>query len=143
MSIPLLVLGEWSGIEQMARPVQEVLTMETRTEIVPVRLPNGAIIQAEATQLVSPADMERPVTTLPEILKPQEFGKVMDAIEGIADTVMTTLRRIKHQEASVEFGLEIALEAGQLTALLVKGSGKANLTITLKWGEVPPPAPGT
>jgi hypothetical protein len=30
-------------------------------------------------------------------------------------------------------GLGVGVEAGQLTALLVKGSGKANLKITLTW----------
>jgi len=35
----------------------------------------------------------------------------------------------------VEFGLEVALESGQLTAVLVKGSAKANLKITLEWAS--------
>jgi hypothetical protein len=29
--------------------------------------------------------------------------------------------------------LELAIEAGQLTAAIVKGSGKGNLEITLEW----------
>lgn len=28
---------------------------------------------------------------------------------------------------------ELAIESGQLTAVIVKGSGKANLEITLEW----------
>lgn len=35
----------------------------------------------------------------------------------------------------MEFGLEVALESGQLTAVLVKGSAKANLKITLEWAS--------
>jgi hypothetical protein len=29
--------------------------------------------------------------------------------------------------------MELAIESGQLTAIIVKGSGKANLEITLEW----------
>ena len=32
-------------------------------------------------------------------------------------------------------GIEVAVESGQLTALIVKGSGKANLEITMEWGK--------
>ena len=47
--------------------------------------------------------------------------------------VQAALVKVKPAKASVELGLEVGLEAGQLTALLVKGSGKANLKITLTW----------
>jgi Trypsin-co-occurring domain 1 len=63
------------------------------------------------------------------------FKEVTDAVEGIAESFVTTLRKVKPRKASVEFGLEVALEAGHLTALLVKGSGASNLKITLEWGE--------
>lgn len=43
------------------------------------------------------------------------------------------LQKVKPKKASVKFGMEMALESGQLTALVVKGSGKANLEITLEW----------
>ena len=50
--------------------------------------------------------------------------------------MLTTLQKVKPRAASVEFGLEIGIESGQLTALLVKGTGTANLKITLEWGEI-------
>ncbi len=49
----------------------------------------------------------------------------------------SALARVKPTKASVELGLEIGVEAGQLTALLVKGTGKANLKITLQWDFAP------
>lgn len=98
--------------------------MDPRTEIVPVHLPNGAIIQVEATVLGG----EEKVT-----FKELPFGEVLTAIEGIAQSLVATLEKVKPQEASVELGLEIGIESGKLTALLVKGSGKANLKVTLKW----------
>jgi hypothetical protein len=66
------------------------------------------------------------------------FKEVTDAIEGIAESVVCTLQKVKPRKACVEFGIEVALESGQLTALLVKGSGTSNLKITLEWGEIPP-----
>jgi hypothetical protein len=34
---------------------------------------------------------------------------------------------------TTEFGVEFGYESGQLTALIVKGTGKANLKITMEW----------
>jgi hypothetical protein len=100
--------------------------MEERTEIVKAELPNGTIIHVQATPLGGDEDIS---FTVPS------FKQVTDAIEGIAESMVTTLQKVKPHKASVEFGLEVALEAGQLTALLVKGSGTSNLKITLEWGE--------
>jgi hypothetical protein len=101
--------------------------METRTEIIKAELANGAIVHIQATAL---GGEEEVAFTLPS------FKEVTDAIEGIAESVVTALQKVKKpKKANVEFGLEVALESGQLTALLVKGSGTANLKIMLEWGE--------
>jgi Trypsin-co-occurring domain 1 len=44
-----------------------------------------------------------------------------------------TFDRIKPDKASVKFGLKVAVESGHLTAVVVKGSGEANLEVTLEW----------
>jgi hypothetical protein len=104
------------------------------------------VIRAETTQL-APLDRERPVSMRP-ILEPQEFSGLMKAVEGIASGVADTMEKLRPSEASVEFGLELGVESGQLTALLVKGSAKGNLKITLTWtreagaAEGPEPADG-
>jgi hypothetical protein len=105
--------------------IQEV-HMETRTEIIKAELANGTILHIQATAL---GGEEEVAFTLPS------FREVTNAIEGIAESVVMTLQKVKPKKGSVEFGLEIALESGQLTALLVKGSGTSNLKITLEWGE--------
>lgn len=98
--------------------------MAVTNEIVKAELPNGAYIHIETTIL----DGEEEVGfTLPT------FKEVTDVIEGIAESVVTSLEKVKPQKASVEFGLEVALESGRLTALLVKGSSTVNLKITLEW----------
>ena len=100
--------------------------MEEKTEIINTQLANGAVLRVQATMLGREEDV---AFTLPS------FQGVTDAIEGIAATVVTTLQQVRPRKACVEFGLSLALESGQLTALLVKGTGTSNLTITLEWGE--------
>jgi hypothetical protein len=60
---------------------------------------------------------------------------VTDALEGIVDAIAQTLQKASPDKASVKFGLELAIEPGGLTAVIVKGSGKANLEITLEWNK--------
>ena len=60
---------------------------------------------------------------------------VLDAIEGFANKLKAVLDQVKPDSASIEFGVEVGLESGQLTAIIVKGTGKANLKITLGWGK--------
>lgn len=98
------------------------------TENIKARLDNGAIIHIEVTPL---GGKEKVAS-----LGLPSFSAVTDAIEGIAQTIVSTLQKVKPRAASVEFGLEIGLESGQLTALLVKGTGTANLKITLEWDEI-------
>jgi hypothetical protein len=98
--------------------------MEPKTQLVTVALANGQAVQVEASVI------DRLESTGFEA---KNFDGVIGAIEGIALAVQTALVKVKPAKASVEMGLEIGVEAGQLTALLVKGSGKANLKITLHW----------
>jgi Trypsin-co-occurring domain 1 len=100
--------------------------LEARNEVIKAKLANGATLHIQATQLGKEEDVD---FNLPS------FKEVTDAIEGIADSFVTTYQKVKSRKASIEFGLEVALEAGHLTALLVKGTGTANLKITLEWGE--------
>lgn len=70
--------------------------------------------------------------------EPLPFKEVTDSIESIARAVLKTLQRVRPQRASVEFGIEIAASEGRLIAVVVKGDAKANLKITLEWGETLP-----
>ncbi|MBV8269482.1 MAG: hypothetical protein JO252_24430 [Planctomycetaceae bacterium] len=99
--------------------------MESRTTIVPVLLPNGKEIRVEAALL--PGEEEVAFKALPA-------EEIFDAVEGIAQAVVTTFQKVQPRKASVELGLEVGLESGHLTALLVKGTGTANLKLTLEWG---------
>ena len=100
--------------------------MPTRTEIVKAELANGTTLHIEATSLGGDEDVA--------FIHPS-FKDVTDAIEGISESIVTTIKKVKPKKATVEFGVEVALESGQLTALLVKGTGTSSLKITLEWGE--------
>jgi Trypsin-co-occurring domain 1 len=100
-----------------------VTFVETRSETVPVQLPNGAIVKFEVS------------TTGREdvIFDTKQFQPVADAIEGVVQMIAAPIQKVKPKKATVKFGMELAIESGHLTAVIVKGSGKANLEITLEW----------
>lgn len=95
-----------------------------RTEIVRVQLGDKRIVQVEARAPEGDRDVSFGV---------MDFSGVTDAIESIAQDLQAVLVKVKPKKASVEFGLEVGVESGKLTALLVKGTGKANLKVTLTW----------
>lgn len=101
--------------------------METTDKLVPVSLPNGARVRVEVTDLGGAGGFESAG------FDAYKFDGVIAAVEGIASAVQTALEKVGPKKASVELGLELGVEAGQLTALLVKGTGKANLKIILHW----------
>ena len=98
--------------------------MESKSESIPVQLANGTVVRIEAT----------PIGEEEVAFDIRPFKEVTDAVEGIADAITETFRKVKPDKATVEFGVEMAISSGQLTAVIVQGSGKANLKITMEWG---------
>ena len=96
---------------------------DSRSESVPVQLPNGAVGKFEITQT------GRENVSFDK----KEFQPVADAIEGVVQMIASPIQKVKPRKASVRFGMELAIESGQLTAIVVKEAGKANLEITLEW----------
>ena len=96
---------------------------DSRSDTVPVQLPNGAIVKVEVTK-TGREDVGFDV---------KQFEPVAEAIEGVVQMIATPIQKVRPKKASVKFGIELAIESGQLTAVIVKGSGKANLEITLEW----------
>jgi hypothetical protein len=96
---------------------------ESRSDTVPVQLPNGAVVKVEVSS-TGREDVGFDV---------KQFQPVADAIEGMVQMIAAPIQKVKPKKATVKFGMELALESGQLTAVIVKGSGKGNLEITLEW----------
>ncbi len=101
--------------------------MQSQTEVIPVKLANSKEIHVQATLIGGEQEIAARIPS---------FADVTDAIEEISNTLAASLAKIKPQKASVEFGVEIAVESGRLTAILVKGTGSASLKVTLEWGNV-------
>ena len=95
---------------------------ELVSEKIPVSLPNGATIKFEAS------NFGREEVSFKDF----SFQEVDDALLGITDAIRNTIQKVKPQKASVKFGVEIGVESGSLTAIIVKGASKANLEITLE-----------
>jgi hypothetical protein len=90
-------------------------------------LPNGSKIRIESRALDGDGMREKVgITDLP-------FLELMPSIEGISEAVLAAVTKVSPRKASVEFGIEVSVEAGKLVALLCSGTAKANLKITLEW----------
>lgn len=103
--------------------------MDLPTELVPVHLPNGATVHVEVSAAGSPEQQVAGV--LPDL----SLDKVGRVIEGVAETIFSAFEVIQPRKASIEFGIELGVEPGGLAVLLVKGTGKANLKVTLEWSR--------
>jgi hypothetical protein len=96
---------------------------------VPVNLDDHTILRIEATQLDTGVVGEGYIASV----ELPSFQQVIDTIKSMSKQLMTMWNEVQPSSASVEFGIEVGFEPGNLTALLVKGSGKGHLTITLEW----------
>jgi hypothetical protein len=99
--------------------------------------PNSRAVQVKLAHSDATIAIEATVIGEQRVALPKEFS--FDAIgatlESLAKELGHTFELVKPTKAGVKFGLEVAVESGKLTALLVKGSGKANLEISLEWGK--------
>ena len=95
-------------------------------QVVSAELPNGATLRIVAEQGGGAQDVAWN--------GPFDFDRVRDVIEGLAEMVQTAVTKVRPDSVEVELGLDISVESGKLTALLVKGDAGASLKITLGWG---------
>ena len=98
--------------------------MESRTRIIPVKVNNDITVMVEAKDLGG----EQDVSTL-------SFQQVTDTIEAVTEAIATSIDKVKPDKATVEIGFDITVKSGKLTTLIVEGSSKANLKLTLQWGK--------
>lgn len=105
--------------------------MDSQTKIIPVELSDGTLIKIEAT----------PIGEQRVSYQSRPFKEATATIRSIAYEIASTLQSVKEDiqpdKVSIKLGLEVAIESGQLTALIVKGSSKANFEITIEWSNNP------
>lgn len=93
-----------------------------RTRI-PVTLDNGAVAKFEVSQ-----SGKQEVS-----LRSFSFSEISEVLEGVSESIKASVEKVKPQKVSVTFGIEVGIESGKLTAIIVKGASTANLEITLEW----------
>ncbi|MGB5594471.1 MAG: CU044_2847 family protein [Crocosphaera sp.] len=98
-------------------------------KIIPLKLSDGKTIKVEVTQIG-----EQPVSAETRIFK-NATNIIKSIANDVADTLKEVNETVKPDKFTVTFGLEIAVESGELTAFIVKGTGKANLEITMEWND--------
>ena len=99
-----------------------------------VVLPNGVSIGVEAVRGRGARDVSSGGSF--------DFDQVSAALTGLAQVAKDAIEKAAPDTASVEFGMDLKVEAGKLTALLVSGSGSASLKVTLGWEKGAAPAAG-
>lgn len=103
--------------------------MDNRTEVISCLLSDGSKVSIEAIRI---GDM--PISSQPTFA----FSEIRDTIKSItkdvAEAILEAKQLVKPDKISIKIGLEVAIESGQLTSLIAKGSGKSNLEITMEWG---------
>lgn len=93
------------------------------TEMIAVDL-DGVTIQVEVLEA------NRMKIGTKDILK---LDTLAESITKISKSVSEAVREAKPQKAIVKYGLSVGIEQGSLVAALVRGTGSANLEITLEW----------
>jgi hypothetical protein len=89
------------------------------------------VVEAGASQ-VSPGDLDLAARHPGELVArgQQTLEDMLDSLAGPLQTVSQGLRRSGPSEVTVEFGLNLASEAG---AVVAKGTAAVNFLVTLRW----------
>ena len=96
---------------------------------------NAPRVRFEVSDVGPALDFDREISRDPTGLAYEfHLDEVCEIIGQVAQSIGKGLERLKAKRTVVEFGVEIGAEAGHLTALIVKGTGKANLKVTVEWG---------
>jgi hypothetical protein len=103
----------------------------SRPTFLSAKLDDNTIIRIEATQVDDEVVGEGYIASV----ELPSFQQVTDTIKSIAKSFESVWKEVQPSKASVEFGIEVGFEPGNLTALLVKGSGKGLFTISLEWSK--------
>ncbi|MFB7590138.1 CU044_2847 family protein [Streptomyces sp. NPDC056169] len=90
-----------------------------------------ATLFVEARRLGPDTELEGFGDRLPDL------SAVTGALASFAGQIGEALDRAAPDRATVEFGCQLGLDAGRLTALVVQGSANASLRVTLEWTKSP------
>ena len=99
-----------------------------RSQLIEVQLEDGTRIKVSATTLGGSQNVSDKSSIF-------SFDEIANTIGSIAKSISGVLQQVKPDKATIEFGIEVGVESGKLTALLVKGTTTANLKVSLEWNH--------
>lgn len=102
------------------------------TEIAQVAL-DGGVLYVEARPLDVPTDRTDDLEGLGGAGRMPDLSGVTAALASFAEQLGGALHRAAPDRATVEFGCQLGLQGGKLTALVVQGTVDASLRVTLEW----------
>jgi hypothetical protein len=110
--------------------------------VVEVVLPNGRVAFVQA------ADLDDGGHAAAKVGRRDIFASkdLSGTLEGIAWAVRSGVEKVKPSKTTVELGIQLAVQNGKLTGLIVEGKAEASLKVTFEWStepsaEGPPPEP--
>ena len=102
-----------------------------KKDIVEIKLDNNTTILAEALVKNSNNGREKIASEIAE----KKFSDFSNTVGKIASETLKPLKQINAKKLTVKMGMNIGVESGKLTALLVEGSANANIEITIEWSD--------
>ncbi|MFE2996350.1 CU044_2847 family protein [Nocardia sp. NPDC059246] len=97
-------------------------------DIKQIELPDGTVIHARV--ISDEDDQAGGDAGLGDYFKLEKFG---DTVKGVAASVRQSVSGLRADKVSVEFGLELSVDAHGVMAVLASGGAKASVKIKLDW----------
>ena len=97
-----------------------------RTKPITVKLDEQTTIQFEST-------MPRGEQNISDKKIEMEYKNFSKSVEKIASQTIEPLKKLQAKKITLKMGLALGIESGGLTAMIVKGTGKANIEVTIEW----------
>jgi len=107
---------------------------DSNVRAIPIDLGEGSIMHVEATILPNALDGQ-PQDISNFIPNALQFGSVIELLKKLSASLLEAIKAAEPTKAGLEFAIDVGVEAGQLTALLVKGEAKGNLKVSLEWSK--------
>jgi Trypsin-co-occurring domain 1 len=105
------------------------------TEIVEVRLPDGAILLARAERIgTAPAKAQAGGPGDVGLRDFLSFTHVASSVRGITRELHKALQAAQPDKVTVELGFDLAVKGSQVLALIADAGTHASVTVRLEWG---------
>lgn len=94
-----------------------------------VKLPSGEVIW---TRVAEREDVPVDVGFDDVIHHLDDLG---ETIRGVSRSVRASLAKVRPDNTTIEFGVELSFKSGKLISVLAEAGGRATLSVTLSWGQ--------